>query len=250
MAAMRKKPMRFFMLIIICVSLLTFASGCSGGSGRNNAASGRTAEAETSVVGSDDINEPGGTVTLPEDAPPDESDEAIDLGSTGPSSEDADAGNETHDAAAVSGGPTNASGPVKTDGFIFAHNGVEIILGETAARVLGELGPEMDYYEYPSCAFDGDSKMYVYGGFEISTYILDEAGGDRIYSVTLNDDSAATAEGVYIGLHIGEMTAAYGTDREEIPGSYLYMKNGTVLSFAEENEIITAISYYIEDIYE
>ena len=247
MAAMRKKPMRFFMLIIICVSLLTFASSCSGGSGRNNAASGRTAEAETSVGMTDTVNDPDGKVTLPDDAPPDE---AIDPDGAGSSSEDADAGNETHDAAAVSGGPTNASGPVKTDGFIFAHNGVEIILGETAARVLGELGPEMDYYEYPSCAFDGDSKMYVYGGFEISTYILDEAGGDRIYSVTLNDDSAATAEGVYIGLHIGEMTAAYGTDREEIPGSYLYMKNGTVLSFAEENEIITAISYYIEDIYE
>ena len=144
---------------------------------------------------------------------------------------------------------TETSGPAKYGGYFFSRGGVEIILGEIAADVIDRLGPEIDFYEYASCAFDGDSKMYVYGGFEISTYVKSGEDFDRIYSVTLNDDSVETSEGLYIGNTYGVMTDAYGNDYEEIPGVYLYRKDGTILSFTVDEKIITSITYYIEDIY-
>jgi len=137
----------------------------------------------------------------------------------------------------------------RPDGFVFVYKNVDVVLGAAVSDVLDKLGPATDYYEYPSCAFEGDAKIYVYGGFEVATYRLYPEDNDRVYSVTFFDDSAATAEGVYIGQSRADMAAAYGADYEEIPGSFLYEKNGTTLSFTVENGIITVITYFIADIY-
>ena len=136
----------------------------------------------------------------------------------------------------------------RPDGFVFVHNGADVVLGAFISDVLNALGPERDYYEYPSCAFEGDARIFVYDGFEIATYQLHTKDYDRLYSVTFFDDGAATAEGVRIGQSYADMAAAYGADCEEIPGSYLYEKNGTILSFSVENGVITVITYFIAHI--
>lgn len=141
------------------------------------------------------------------------------------------------------------SGPEKSGGFIFIYNGTEIILGAPADSVLPALGLEKDYYEYASCAFDGDSKTYVYNGFELSTYIISGEETDRVYSISFTDDGVETAEGLYIGADVDMIFEAYGEDYEEIPGSYLYFKNGTILSFTADGGVVTVIMYYVEDIY-
>jgi len=138
----------------------------------------------------------------------------------------------------------------KPDGFIFTYNGTPVVLGGLIAPLLTELGPERDYYEYASCAFDGDAKLYAYDGFELSTYAPGPGEADRVYSVTFTDDNAVTAEGVRIGMGYAGMTAAYGTDYEEIPGSYIYERSGTILAFTVENKVITAVTYYVRDIYD
>ncbi len=152
------------------------------------------------------------------------------------------------DEAAVEAAP-NADGAVKA-GYYFDYNGTPVYLGDLMENVLAILGPELNFYEAPSCAYDGMAKMYVYGGFELATYIINEGDADRLYSLTFLDDSVATAEGAYIGQSYDDMVALYSDGYEEIPGgAYLYNKDGTVLSFTVPDGEITVIQYYVQDIY-
>ena len=145
---------------------------------------------------------------------------------------------------------TNDEHIIKKDGFIFEYSGTTIYMGENTGRVLGELGKEIDFYEVQSCSFDGMAKTYYYGGFEISTYMRNKNDYDRVYSVTLYDDSVTTAEDIYIGQTTDDITAVYGADYEEIPGQRRYFKGGTILSFSLEDNIIISITYSIADMYE
>jgi len=145
---------------------------------------------------------------------------------------------------------TNTPSPPEAppDAFVFTYGGVDIYFKEPIARVLSKLGPENEYYEYESCLFDGNEKIYVYDGFQMSTYIED-ADIDRVYSVTLSVGTK-TPEGVQIGDTRDNIVKAYGDGYEEIPGSLIYERGGVLLSFNVEDEIITSISYYVNDIYE
>jgi hypothetical protein len=135
------------------------------------------------------------------------------------------------------------------DGYYFDYNGTPVYLGDLMTNVLTSLGAENEFYEAPSCAYDGMAKMYVYGGFELATYVRDANDADRLYSLTFFDDSVTTAEGAYIGQSFDDVTALYGGGYEEIPGAYLYSKDGAVLSFTVEDGEVTVIQYYVQDIY-
>ena len=136
--------------------------------------------------------------------------------------------------------------------FVFIYNNTVIYLGEYIEHILTELEPATEYYEYDSCSFEGIAKIYSYSGFEISTYLKNKTDRDRVYSVNFYDDSVSTVEGIRIGQTYNDMIKSYGTGYKMIPeiGLYMYIKNGTVLSFKIEDNIIAAISYEIEDIYE
>jgi hypothetical protein len=134
--------------------------------------------------------------------------------------------------------------------FYFLYNGVTFELGQSVSDIVEQLEQAKDFYSSASCAFEGDEKIYVYEGFEITTYMRDANDIDRLYSVTFLDDSVATREGVRIGQSYEEMIAAYGADFEEVPGRYLYISKGIVLSFSFEDEIISSIMYFVEDIFE
>jgi hypothetical protein len=135
------------------------------------------------------------------------------------------------------------------DGYYFDYNGTPVYLGDLMSNVLEALGTENEFYEAPSCAYDGMAKMYVYGGFELATYIRDASDADRLYSITFFDDSVMTAEGAYIGQSFDDVAALYGDGYEEIPGAYLYSKDGAVLSFTVEDGEVTVSQYYVQDIY-
>jgi hypothetical protein len=139
-----------------------------------------------------------------------------------------------------------------TDGFSFAYNGTAIYLDEYTERIISELETASDYYEVESCTFDGTAKLYSYKGFDISTYQKGGEDKDRIYSIDFTDDSVSTPEGVSVGQNFDEMTTAYGKDYKEIEGLkgfYQYIKNGTVLSFHFQNDVIISVSYKVSDIY-
>ena len=139
------------------------------------------------------------------------------------------------------------------NGFIFIYNDTTVYLDEYIERVLTELEPPMEFYEYQSCSFEGMAKIYSYNEFQLSTYVKDTTDEDRVYSVDIYDDSISTAEGIYIGQTYDDMIRAYGTEYEELQGFvriYRYTKDGTVLSFGIEDGMIISISYNVEYIYE
>ena len=135
------------------------------------------------------------------------------------------------------------------DGFVFTLGPIDIYLGETTDRVLDELGYWRDFYEYASCAFDGDAKMYVYDGFEIATFLYPGDDRDRVYSIAFFDDGVSTSGGIHIGHTYEDMVGAYGDGYTTIPGSYMYEKEGTVLSFSIEDGVIISILYYVDEVF-
>ena len=135
------------------------------------------------------------------------------------------------------------------DGFVFIYNGAPVYMGDYIGDFLTETGFNSDYYESESCTSAGMMRTYSYGGIEIYTYARTEADEYRIFSVALFDDSFSTAEGIYIGQTVDDMTAVYGTVYESLPGFYYkYEKNGTALSFDVDGDIITAITYTLLNI--
>ena len=118
--------------------------------------------------------------------------------------------------------------------------GVTVALNENMEDALSDLGDPLSYFESASCAFDGLDKQYTYSGFEITT--RPEEDGDYVNSILLTDDSAATAEGVYIGCTPEQVSAAYG-EGEETAGGLKYTRGDTALSFIIEDGKVVSIEY-------
>ena len=126
-------------------------------------------------------------------------------------------------------------------GFEFEYNGVTIPLNVDVAPILEELGESMDYFEAPSCAFQGLDKIYYYSGFELSTYPLEKK--DFISSINLLDDTVTTKEGIYLGATLDDVISTYGEEYSEENGFYTYTLGETQLTFVVENDVVTAITY-------
>jgi len=139
--------------------------------------------------------------------------------------------------------PDEAQGdiPVQPTDFAFVVKGVSIHMGGLAAPVVEALGEPQNYFEAPSCAFEGVDKIFYYSGFELFTYPVD--GDDFISSINLTDDSVTTFEGVYLGLTFDDMIAAYGEDHDRNFGQYTYILGDSLLSFLIEDDVITVITY-------
>lgn len=131
--------------------------------------------------------------------------------------------------------------PSLSAGFLFKVRGFDIRMGEPAAPVVEALGEPMNYFEAPSCAFNGVDKIYYYSGFELYTYPVGE--DDFILSIILTDDSVSTSEGIYIGMTYNDMTSAYGGDHTQNFGQYTYTLDDSALSFLIEDDLITVITY-------
>ena len=129
---------------------------------------------------------------------------------------------------------------VEDDAFAFVANGISIPLDGESADLVDKIG-DYEYFEAPSCAFQGLDKTYTYHGFTLYTYEVD--GVDHVLSVVLTDDSVTTPEGIAIGFGIDEVKAAYGDDFTMSDGAYVYTKGKTTLSFIMENDKISSIEY-------
>ena len=131
--------------------------------------------------------------------------------------------------------------PEPRRGFEFDSGGVTVRMGDAAADVVDSFGEPLNYFEAPSCAFDGIDRIYYYRGFEVYTFPVD--GVDFISSVNLTDDSVETREGVYLGMSLDDMTAAYGDGFAQNLGQYTYTLGDSSLSFLVENGVLVSITY-------
>ncbi|MGB8454796.1 MAG: hypothetical protein WCD89_21010 [Anaerocolumna sp.] len=129
----------------------------------------------------------------------------------------------------------------ETAGYQFDYQGVTMHMNDKADVIVEALGEPMDYFEAPSCAFQGLDKIYYYSGFDLSTY--PGADGDYISTIDFSDDSVSTKEGIYIGISKDKVTEAYGEDYNGESGSLTYTKGKTRLTFLIEDNMVTSINY-------
>lgn len=125
--------------------------------------------------------------------------------------------------------------------FVFEVNGTSIAMNAETTDILKSLGKEMDYFEAPSCAFEGKDKTYTYAGFQLLTYPTDDK--DYVNSVVLKDDTASTKEGVCIGDDKAKVEDTYGSEYEDKNGAYVYTKGKSKLEFIFDGETVNSITY-------
>ncbi len=126
-------------------------------------------------------------------------------------------------------------------GYVFKVKDTTVSVDADAAPIIEKLGEPLSYYEAASCAFEGLDKIYTYSGFELMTYPAKDK--DCVSSVTLKDDSVATAEGICIGDSLDKLKQVYGSDGKEESGAVVYAKDGMKLNFILKNGEIASIEY-------
>ena len=82
-------------------------------------------------------------------------------------------------------------------------------------------------------------KEYTYNGFVLKTYPLNDV--DYVASITLQDDTVATPEGIAIGSELADVTAAYGDSSSDTKCEYV--KGDSQLLILLENGVVTSIQY-------
>jgi len=131
------------------------------------------------------------------------------------------------------------------EGFFFTVNGIDIHMSAPALPIIEKLGEPDNYFEAPSCAFEGVDKSWFYQSFEVHSYPVE--GEDFILSVILLDDVYGTDKFIYIGMTYDDMIAAYGTDYERTEDQFMYRLGGTSLAFIFLDDDIIQITYRYED---
>lgn len=145
--------------------------------------------------------------------------------------------------ASVNGNPVVNDPAKETEDAVysFSFNDIKISLNEEASSIIQSLGEAMEKFEAPSCAFQGMDMFYVYPGFELSTYPLEDK--HYISTIDLIDDSVSTENGVYIGSSLDEVIAKFGNGFKQSGSIYTYVLGDTSISFAINNNIVENITY-------
>ena len=118
---------------------------------------------------------------------------------------------------------------------------VSVEIDAEAEAILAALGAWKTYDASPTCAFEGEDKVYGYGSFDIQTYTAD--GKDYIHSIYLLDDAYATRKGISVGSTREAVITAYGDPNEESATALTYNADGMVLSFLLRDGTVTNIQY-------
>lgn len=126
-------------------------------------------------------------------------------------------------------------------GYKFVSKGVSVCVDADSAEVAAALGDPVNYFEAPSCAFDGIEKTYTYSGFEFSTYI--DGKTDRIAVIVLTNDLVTTEEGIAIGDSASKLDMVYPAPTDKTDKAVTYEKGGSRLIFILDNGSIASIQY-------
>lgn len=125
--------------------------------------------------------------------------------------------------------------------FVFVKDNVQMPMNAKAAEIIEKLGKPQSEFIAPTCAFQGDDKVFTYPGFQLNTY-QDGEGNDYVLGVLFTDDSVATAEGLRLFDDISKVKELYG-ETEVKEGLYRYEKGNSILSIVDNNGKVYSIEY-------
>lgn len=127
------------------------------------------------------------------------------------------------------------------EGYVFEADGVKVAVDVDITGVVDQLGEPDSYFEEPSCAGQGISKIYTYGGYTLYTY--EDGDKDLIERIVLMDDTVATAEGVDLSMKKDDVIEAYGEDYSGTDNTIVYEKGGMKLNFVLKDDAVISIEY-------
>ena len=137
------------------------------------------------------------------------------------------------------------------DVFGFAVDGVKAIPGAKAADVLAALASRSPTVSAKgSClgGVDGEDVNYVYAGFRIQTFRLQEGdANEEIRWITFTDDSVKTEEGIAIGATVEAVKQAYGEPTKTTGSTLIYRRGKTELRFETRGGAVNGISYTVAE---
>jgi len=90
---------------------------------------------------------------------------------------------------------------------------------------------------------DGTNFLLDSEGKMVTNSWEEKDGKKYIYTITLEDDTVNTAEGIKIGDSFAAVTKAYGTDYVAAGNTYAYSKDKMTLTFVMNNDKVSTISY-------
>ncbi len=128
-----------------------------------------------------------------------------------------------------------------SEGYSFTYNNIKISLNEESTSIIKGLGEAMEEFQAPSCAFQGMDMFYVFPGFELSTYPLEDS--HYISTIDFIDDTVTTEKGLYIGSTLDDVIDKYGVGFEQSGSIYTYKSGDTSISFAINNDTVENITY-------
>ena len=117
-----------------------------------------------------------------------------------------------------------------------------IEMDQNIEEVLAALGEPQGVFVAPSCAFDGEDRIFQYPSVQIHTY--PKGDDDFVHTISLRDDTVRTTEGrIYLGSSLQSVLDAYGDDYEHESGMYTYKRGPTTLEFFVEDDTVMGITY-------
>ena len=135
-------------------------------------------------------------------------------------------------------------GVVTQEDFVICIGNVLVHTGDTMNNLLEQLGAPDDFVQARSCLYDGDDKLYTYGGIVIYTY---PSGEDDIVYLMEVTGTETLLSGIGIGSGREDVLAAYGEAYTEFGTMLAYDLSETAsLSFQMENDKVTFIEIYQE----
>ena len=144
---------------------------------------------------------------------------------------------QTSQSAAEQTGTTAADTPAAAPNFVFSVNGTEIRISDESDPIVAKLGTPLSTFDAPSCAFSGTSYTYNYPGYKLETY--PDNGVNRVYSVTLTDDTVTTPEGLKVSDTAETVKAKLGAPAKDTNTFVQYTTEGAELTFFfEEKQIV------------
>ena len=139
------------------------------------------------------------------------------------------------DEPAPSGGNNGGA----EEGFCFTLENVVLTPG--AAYPADQLPAPLSVYTVPSCALDGTDNVYQFQTVEVTAF--KDSSGEFIYSIFLTDANTPTAEGLYLGDSLDQVTTLYGSDYQRNGTEIRYQKGNTLLVILLQNDFVFSIEY-------
>jgi hypothetical protein len=136
------------------------------------------------------------------------------------------------DAATIGGDATTTGDGEQQDALPFALRVGDFLIemDMNITYAITALGEPRDIVVQPSCAFDGDDRVYMYPDIDIFTYPVDDE--DFIHTINLLNDNTRTTEGqVRVGDDMQKMLDAYGDDYILEASMYTFTRGSTTLQF-------------------